>query len=268
MGLKTRWKLPKSLFQGPRYRVSDGFISEEVDEEKISFRMQVYRMFPQKIVLDLFAGKGYLSWLYATHGCEKLICVEKNSEYFKVLKQNLAKFDGKVEFFNMDNLDWLENCLEKIREPITYVDFDAFGCPTPQIKKFFEKYPINHALTISVTDGLIYNFRRISNLDLSEYYLQDFYLNPKSIGKPKSIQNLGEYCIQIQKQFMDILCMRFDAQAFPLYFKINSRNTAIYSSYLILPKIVGVADFKRYVGLRVVKYGTVLSKQRSFRCAW
>ena len=261
--MKTRWSLPKKLFQGPAYEGLGGPLSVEADRDKVDLRLQVYRMFPQKVVLDLFAGKGYLAWLYAKHGCEKIVCVEKNKKYFEVLKRNMAEFDGRIVLVNMDNLEWLEEKLNP-DEQITYVDFDAFGVPTPQIKKFFMRYPIRHGLIVSITDGLIYNFRRMSNVDLRKHYLQDFYLDVEA-GKPKSIQNLGEYCIQIQKQFMDILCMRYNAQAFPLYFKVNSRHTAVYSSYLILPKLVGVTDFKRYVGLRVVKHGTVLSTSRSFK---
>ncbi|RLG92251.1 MAG: hypothetical protein DRO36_02010 [Candidatus Hecatellales archaeon] len=261
--MKTRWSLPKKLFQGPAYEGLGGPLSVEADRDKVDLRLQVYRMFPQKVVLDLFAGKGYLAWLYAKHGCEKIVCVEKNKKYFEVLKRNMAEFDGRIVLVNMDNLEWLEEKLNP-DEQITYVDFDAFGVPTPQIKKFFMRYPIRHGLIVSITDGLIYNFRRMSNVDLRKHYLQDFYLDVEA-GKPKSIQNLGEYCIQIQKQFMDILCMRYNAQAFPLYFKVNSRHAAVYSSYLILPKLVGVTDFKRYVGLRVVKHGTVLSTSRSFK---
>ncbi|RLI04987.1 hypothetical protein DRO26_03585 [Candidatus Bathyarchaeota archaeon] len=247
----TKWRLPKRLFQGPVYEGVEGPVSEEADEEKISLRMQVFGMFPQKTVLDLFAGKGYLAWLYAKHGCEKIVCVEKDPKYFSILKQNMAEFGDRVVLILGDNLRFLDKKLD-FEHPVTYVDFDAFGIPTPQIQKFFKNYPIKHGLIISITDSLIYNFRRMSNVNLRKHYLQDFCLE-EDTGKPKSIQDLGEYCIQIQRNFMDILCMKYNAQAYPLYFKVNSRFTAVYSSYLILPKIIGVVDFKRYVGLKDFK---------------
>jgi hypothetical protein len=238
----------------------------EVDEEKISLRMQVYQATqPHSAVLDLFAGKGYLAWLYAKYGCERLICVEKNPEYFEVLRQNLSDFDKKVAFYNMDNMRWLDECLNP-EEAISFVDFDAFGSPALQVQKFFARYPVRRMLTIALTDGIILNFRRLSNADLRRLYLQDFYVDPDlEPGKPKSIQRLGEYWAEIQKGLISILAMRFDFQAFPLYFKVNSRSTAIYSAYLILPKIVGEVDFKRYVGLRVIKSGSAIPKQRSLK---
>jgi len=243
----SRWSLPRRLFQGPAYEGVGGALSREADEEKVSLRMQTYSLWPQHTVLDLYAGKGYLSWLYARHGCKKIVCVEKDERYFRVLKQNMAEFKGKAVLMQGSNLEFLENQLDP-DEQVTYVDFDAFGVPTIQIQKFFEKYPIRHSLVMAVTDGVIFNFRRLSNTDLHRYYLQDFLI--EQVRACKSIQDLGEYCIQIQRQFIDILCMKHEAQAFPLYFKVNRRCTAIYSAYMILPKIVGVVDFKRYVGLK------------------
>ena len=243
----------------------------EADEAKISLRMQVYEATgPHKTVLDLFAGKGYMAWLYAKHGCEKLICVERNREYFKVLKENLAELSGRVTVkpYRMDNLRWLEECLNP-EEPISWVDFDAFGSPALQIQKFFSRYPVRRMLTIAVTDGIILNFRRLSNANLRRLYLQDFYVSPE-LGKPGeigSVQGLGEYWAEIQKGLINILAMRFGFQAYPIFFKVNSRATAIYSAYLCLPKLRGVADFKRYAGLRVVKHGGAIPGKADFKPA-
>ncbi|MHC1586301.1 MAG: RsmD family RNA methyltransferase [Candidatus Hecatellaceae archaeon] len=259
----VRWSLPSKLFKGPAYETPSGKLSVEADEEKISFRMQVYEATgPHQTVLDLYAGKGYLAWLYAKHGCEKLICVEKNPRYFRVLRRNLAEFAGKISLYNMDNLRWLEQHLNP-EETITFVDFDAYGSPALQIQRFFAKYPVRRVMVACLTDGLLFNLRRVSNANLKKLYLQDFYLNGLAgkPGKPGSIQNLGEYVFQIQRSFFDILAMRFGFQAFPLYFKVNSRRTAAYSAYLLLPKLVGDADFKRYVGLRVTLYGGRVSAE-------
>ena len=259
---ETRWRLPRRLFEGPSYEAASGRLSVEADREKISFRLQVFEATgPHKTVLDLYAGKGYLAWLYAK-GCEKLICVEKNPKYFRVLQRNLSEYGGKVALYCMDNLKWLECCLN-VEEPITFVDFDAYGTPALQIQRFFAKYPVRRLMVACLTDGLIFNLRRMSNADLRRLYLQDFYLDGLA-GKPrepKSIQELGEYVFRIQSGLLDVLAMRFGFQAYPLYFKVNKRCTASYSAYLLLPKLVGAADFKRYVGLRVAKYGRRISTE-------
>lgn len=243
--------MPRKLFQGPSYVGKDGYKLEQADQDKINLRMQVYLMFPRKTVLDLFSGKGFLAYLYAKHGCEKLICVEKDKRFFQVLKENLAEFKNKcpIEFYNMDNMEFLEKNLS-LDEPITHVDFDAFGSPTAQVKKFFQVYSPKSFLICFLTDGFILNFRRLSNTNLEKHYLQSF---PVKHGKFKSIQHLGEYCQKIQENFMNILAMHHGLQSYPIYFKINARCSSAYSCYLFLPKVVGNVDFKRYVGLKTME---------------
>jgi len=253
--LSSRWGLPKRLFQPASLVDLSRIPSNEVNVDKLNLRMQVYRMFPQKTVLDLFAGRGYLSSLYAPY-CWRIICVEKDSEQFRFLERNMRDYKHAV-LINDDNLNFLETLDES---NVTYVDFDAYGCPSFQIKKFFEKNPIRQALIISVTDGMLLNFRTWSSADLSRYYLQDFY---QSLGERYGdhdryhvTRSLGEYLFEIQRRFIDILCMRYQAQANCLYFKVKPSNTVAYSAYLILPKLIGVTDFKRYVGLKELKQPT------------
>jgi len=249
---ESKWGLPKRLFRAPRYRIS----GEELDQDKASLRMQIYQMFPQKLVVDLFAGKGLLSKLYAEH-CRKIICVEKDPELFKVLKRNMKRFRDRAILLNQDNMDVLDDLprtLENLgRLPVTYVDFDPYGCPTPQIQKFFDVYQPKQNLTIALTDGMLLNFRTWSSADLRRYYLQDFYmdLGPKYSRDDQYhvTRKLGEYLFTIQKNFIDILCMRHDLQSHPLFFKVKHSNTVVYSAYLIMPKLIGVTDFKKYAGI-------------------
>jgi len=250
---ECRWGLPKRFFKGPRYRIAKG---GELDPDKASLRMQVYEMFPQKLVLDLFAGKGLLSQLYAPH-CRKIICVEKNPELFKALKRNMKRFSQKAILINDDNMNFLADLPRILRnigeKTITFVDFDPYGCPTPQIQNFFDVYQPKQNVAIALTDGILLNFRTWSSADLRRYYLQDFYVD---LGAKYSkddryhvTRKLGEYLFQIQKNFIDILCMRHDLQAHPLYFKVKKSNTVVYSAYLIMPKLIGVTDFKKYAGI-------------------
>jgi len=250
---RPRWGLPRRLFVGPRYETPGSAHVEEANPAKVSLRLQAYGLLePHETVLDLFAGKGLLSWLYA-RGCRRLVAVERDPAYFKVLRRNLRGRRCAVCVCG-DNLEFLESGLAGVEGPITYVDFDAFGTPALQVQRFFERYRVRRALVISLTDGVLFNFRRHASADLRRYYLQDFYVG----GEPDCgvTQNLGEYLFTIQSNFINILCMPRGFVAYPLYFKVNERSTAAYSSYLILPKIVGVVDFKRYVGLRRVKVGT------------
>ena len=219
-------------------------------------RMQVYQMFPQKLVLDLFAGKGLLAQLYAPH-CKKILCVEKDPELFEALKRNMKRFRDRAVLLNQDNMDVLDDLpriLENLgRLPVTYVDFDPYGCPSPQIQKFFDIYQPKQNVAIVLTDGILLNFRTWSSADLRKYYLQDFYVDvgPKYSNDDQYhvTRKLGEYLFQIQKNFIDILCMRHDLQSHPLFFKVKRSNTVVYSAYLIMPKLIGVTDFKKYAGI-------------------
>ena len=247
------------MFKGPSYVWGGKFAvqKEDIDQDKILFRMAAAEMIPKHdLVLDLFAGKGYLSWLYATYlKPRKIICIEKDPEIYKILRKNMRGVRNVITL-NMDNIRVLEEPLWPGR--YTLVDFDDTGCPTAQIIRFFKAYPITHALIISITDGMILNFRSSRSADLLKWYLQDFY--PEASSKMKDLLNpyeintrLGEYFPEIQRRFIDILCMRHNAQAVPLYFKIKKTNTVMYSSYMILPRIPGLADYKKYAGLKAVK---------------
>ena len=90
--------------------------------DKLNLRMQVYPMLPQKTVLDLFAGRGYLSSLYAPY-CWRIICVDKDPEQICFLERNMRDYKHAV-LINDDDLNFLE-MLDGSN--VTYVDFDAYG---------------------------------------------------------------------------------------------------------------------------------------------
>jgi len=129
------------------------------------------------------------------------------------------------------------------------VDFDAFGCPNEQITKFFPAYPVRRAPVMSITDGMLLNFRTSRSADLEKYYLQKLYPGAgeqyTETDRYHITTILGEYFFQLQKNFIDILCMGFSCQAHPLHWTVNPDKTVAYSAYLIMPKIIGVVDFKK-----------------------
>ena len=134
---------------------------------------------------------------------------------------------------------------------VTYVDFDAYGVPTAQIKQFFENYPITHALIISLTDGMLLNFRASQSADLLKHYLQDPYLG-RGWDRHTTLL-MGKKFHQIQKNFLDSLSMRHHAQAHCLYFTVNRKKTVAYSSYLLGPEVNTPTDFQKYMGLKEAK---------------
>jgi hypothetical protein len=152
----------------------------------------------------------------------------------------------------MNNLDFLTSLPDHIApSEVTYVDFDAYGIPTLQVQRFFENYPITHTLIISLTDGMLLNFRASQSADLLKYYLQDPYLG-KGWNRHTTL-TMGKKFHQIQKNFLDLIAMRYYTQAHCLYFAVNRKKTVAYSSYLLAPEIKTPTDFQKYMGLKETK---------------
>lgn len=136
------------------YRTPVGHYAREDEEEKVRQRMEVVAQISRRgCFLELFAGKGFLSRLYAKYA-EKLILVDSNESY---LKEAEKKINGLVpyEIYCKDNILFIKEDLPRIAESedIVYVDFDAFGCPSPQIFAFFSTFKVKRPLWISITDG-------------------------------------------------------------------------------------------------------------------
>jgi len=72
-------------------------------------------------------------------------------------------------------------------------------------------------------------------------------------GEVCSIQHLGKYAFQIQRNLIDQLAMTYNAQAILLFWHVNQRHTAAYSGCLVLPIFPVVRDFARYMGVKTVK---------------
>lgn len=247
---ETRWGLPKQLYRSP-YTHLLKTLPPTVNRQKASLRLEVYNWLPHHhTVLDLYSGEGHLAALYAPT-CKKIICVEKDPAKFTRLQDRMSVFTHAT-CLQMDNLELLTNLPNHITSgEVTYVDFDAYGVPTAQIKQFFENYPITHALIISLTDGMLLNFRASQSADLLKHYLQDPYLG-KGWDRHTTL-TMGKKFHQLQKNLLDLLSMRHHAQAHCLYFAVNRKKTVAYSSYLLAPEIKTPTDFQKYMGLKEAK---------------
>lgn len=179
--------------------------------------------------MDLFAGMGYLSERYLQAGCERLYCVEKESDYYEEMKKRLSQYSN-CEIYCADNLKWLETHLGSLGD-ITYVGFDDFGCPNRQLQLFFRLYPIKErAILVNVTDGDFYNLRRFSNIDVEEAYLA-------RVSKDFSIKRkLSRLMPELQQQFIRTLAMQYDFNIHFLYHAINDEANVSYYGFIAYPQ--------------------------------
>lgn len=105
-----------------------------------------------KVVLDLFAGRGEIAARFYLGG-EELYLVEKNPKSFAFLAR---RFEGKtspeVHLYCEDNLKFLAARVAGLSR-INLVDFDAYGSPNRQIKRFFSLYRVREPMLVFATDG-------------------------------------------------------------------------------------------------------------------
>ena len=200
--------------------------------DKMELRRWAFNFWRQETVLDLYAGAGTLSRLYADK-CERLICVEKDREVYERLKDNLSSFDN-VSLHNCDNLDFLDDLKE---ENISYVDFDAYGCPNHAIKKFFEKHPVERAIMVNATDGTLLNLSRLANMDLQKYYLIDLYPKGRlSRADFDSKRRLRRVLPWLQESFIHLLAAKHGFNTHFLYHAMNRAANVTYYGFIAYPE--------------------------------
>lgn len=176
--------------------------------------------------MDLYAGEGVLSGLYAPR-CERLVCVESDGEAFSKLEENLSGFRN-VSLVKGDNMDFLEDLDES---DVSFVDFDAYGCPNEQIQLFFGKYAVDRAVVVNVTDGGFFNLRRMGNMDLGRLYLIDV---PKGEWDVK--RGMSRLMPTLQEQFIHTLAMRHGFSTHFLYHAMNREASVTYYGFIAYPE--------------------------------
>jgi len=191
--------------------------------EKIGLRLWTLGFWTQETVLDLYSGEGNLSRLYAPQ-CRKLICIEKDEEVFKRLQRALQA--DNLELHNCDNMEYLE----AFHEPeITFVDFDAFGCPNAQVAKFFERHQVTRAVMVNVTDGSLLNFNRGASIDIEKYYLLNVFpkeqLNERDLQAKRGLKRLLPWMVET---FIHALAARYGFSTYFVYHAMSSRSNVLY----------------------------------------
>jgi len=210
-------------------------LDESNRAEKIRLRLWTFSFFPQRTVLDLYAGEGNLSRLYAK-GCSHLICVEKDHEVFGKLVENMRGTESKPDLLNEDN----QLFLEKVAEipDVTFVDFDAYGCPNQQIIEFFENYSVTRGIVVNVTDGSLLNLKRVASIDLAKHYLVNLYtqgrLARKDFDSKRALRRLLPY---LQETFVHLVAAKYGFNTCFLYHAMNSSTNCTYYGFIAYPSI-------------------------------
>lgn len=210
-------------------------LDESNREEKIQLRLWTFGLFPQRTVLDLYAGEGNLSRLYAKD-CSHLVCVEQDPEVFGKLVENMRGTESKPDLLNEDNQQFLEKVAEI--PDVTFVDFDAYGCPNVQIAEFFENYPVTHGIVVNVTDGSLLNLKRVASIDLAKHYLVNLYpkgyLTKRDFDSKRALRRLLPW---LQETFIHLLAAKYGFNTCFLYHAMNSSANCTYYAFIAYPSI-------------------------------
>ena len=210
-------------------------LDESNRAEKIQLRLWTFGLFPQQTALDLYAGEGNLSRLYAK-GCRRLICVEQDPEVFGRLVENMRGTKTRPDLLNEDN----QLFLEKVAEipDLTFVDFDAYGCPNQQMTQFFENYPVTHGIAVNVTDGSLLNLKRVASIDLAKHYLIDLYpkgrLTRRDFDSKRALRRLLPW---LQETFIHLLAAKHGFNTCFLYHATNSSANCTYYGFMVYPSV-------------------------------
>lgn len=195
--------------------------------DKACLRLWTFNLWRQGTVLDLYAGEEVLSGLYAPR-CDRLVCVEKDEEAFRKLEENMSGFHN-VSLVNGDNAGFLEGLDEC---DVSFVDFDAYGCPNELMQLFFERCAVDHAIVVNVTDGGFFNLRRMGNLDLGRLYL---------VGVPREAwgvkRGMARLMPVLQEQFVHVLAMRHGFSTHFLYHAMNREASVTYYGFIAYPDV-------------------------------
>ena len=200
---------------------------------KAKLRLWTLHLWRQATVVELFAGAGSLSQLYAPH-CEKLICIEKDEATFHQLTKTVKA--PPAELRCMDNLDFLDTVGDI--PDVSFVDFDAYGCPNLQIQKFFEQYPVERAIMVNVTDGTLFNLSRTVNIDLNKYFLVNLYpIGRLSHDDYASKRALRRVLPWLQEHFIHLLAAKHGFNTLFLYHAMNRAANVTYYGFIAFPEI-------------------------------
>ena len=147
-------------------------------------RRRLVRDAPRGTVLELYAGKGYLTRGVYAKAAKRVILVDKDK---KALGQADRKLKGRVrrEIYVGDNREWIrEKMVDVDLDDLVAVDFDAFGRPMETMSEFFENYKVRRPLYVSLTDGsaMFYSFHRNTDGPSSAKKYYHSRLNKKEQG--------------------------------------------------------------------------------------
>jgi len=149
-----------------RYRPKHG--EPKLSVSKFAQRRAAARLVRQDVIVELNAGRGYISQAYRVPH-SKHILVDADPYVLAVAKRRLGR-DPRKEYYVMDNDRWIDEVLPSYQGRVTLVDFDPYGGCGKTIQHFFEHYKVTRPMVVTLTDGSVADWRHVAVTDFYAWY--------------------------------------------------------------------------------------------------
>ena len=187
----------------------------DIDPRKLAYRIESLQKSGHKKSIELFAGRGVLSYWYGRSFDENITNDQQDFEDYKENKYNLKA------------IDFINNHLREHLD-FDFIDFDDEGCPALEIQKFFNV--INgkkETFVMAVTDGQGLNLKSCGKINFHKTYMQ---------RENKTVQaTVDDYYsfVDIFRTFIHNVSSAnmFSCEELSLYTKDN--GNVIYATYLV-----------------------------------
>ncbi|MFH0701977.1 MAG: 16S rRNA (guanine(966)-N(2))-methyltransferase RsmD, partial [bacterium] len=109
--------------------------SSKVRQSIFNIIQSIDKLYPDMVMLDLFAGSGIVGIEALSRGIKQVVFVEKNPNAVKILRENLSNFDFNYELIFSDALAVLEELQNQVFDIIFIDPPYASGLIEPVLEK-------------------------------------------------------------------------------------------------------------------------------------
>jgi len=121
------------------------------------------------VVLDTFAGVGFITEIYASH-VKRVVAIEVDNEVFKSLKEHLVPYSN-IQYYN-ENSEVLIS--RGLNDKFDVIDFDPWGCADKLIVKSLNLLKEHSYLAITNCDPFVISRFKCTIKKYGEPYINDW----------------------------------------------------------------------------------------------
>lgn len=177
--------------------------------------------------------------------CEfKNLAIETNAglgNLTKLYKANFAKVitndinPKSIAEHNMDSLDFIRQIVNNLPDKIDLIDFDAYRCPTEEVKEYFNRIRNDVPVVICISDGLGLWMKRRKDIEkIKKHYVLDdnltfFHRNGLQLDE----RHPWRQHIDLWENLLTVLCNINELKLNPIRVQQTKGQNYLLGSYLV-----------------------------------